>query len=58
MVDHIRRNQPTVLACFGLKASYRTIVEDGCHAHPPGEIDRQIRREPAIEKAPAGYSFT
>lgn len=33
MVDQIRRNQPAVLACSVLKASYRTIVEDGCRAH-------------------------
>ena len=30
IVDRISRNQPAVLACSLLKASYRAIVEDGC----------------------------
>lgn len=33
MVDQIRANQPAVFACSVLKASYRTIVEDGCRPH-------------------------
>ena len=33
IVDRISRNQPAVLACSVLKASYRAIVEEGCRAH-------------------------
>ncbi len=33
IVDQIRSNQPAVFACSILKASYRTIVEDGCRPH-------------------------
>lgn len=33
IVDRIRRNQPAVLACSVLKASYRAIVKEGCREH-------------------------
>ncbi|HQR15014.1 MAG TPA: gluconokinase [Nitrospira sp.] len=30
LVDQVRMNQPAVMACSVLKATYRTIVEEGC----------------------------
>lgn len=33
IVDRISRNQPAVLACSVLKASYRAIVEEATVAH-------------------------
>ena len=33
IVDRISRDQPAVLACSVLKASYRAIVEEGCREH-------------------------
>lgn len=33
IVDRISRNQPAVLACSVLKASYRVVVQAGCQDH-------------------------